>query len=74
MNKLSINQKKCAGCGLCVNYNSGIFKIDTKTSKAKIKDRLKLVDSASINISAKELSKIKEIIMCCPTQSIKISK
>jgi ferredoxin len=74
MAKLSINQKKCAGCGLCTNYDPRLFKIDTKTFKAKIKDKLKLVESATIKTQAKKLEKIKEIIRGCPAQAIKISK
>lgn len=74
MGKLSINQKKCVGCGLCMNYNPSLFKIDTKTFKAKIKDKQKLVESTTINVSVEKLEKIKEIARCCPAQAIKISK
>ena len=74
MVKISIDQEKCAGCGFCVNGNPNLFKIDIKNIKVKLKQKGKLVDLLSIDLSPKKMKEIKEIIKGCPTQAIKIIK
>ncbi len=68
---LSIDQKKCAGCGLCVSYAPSMFEIEAKSFMAKLKQGNKLVDVLSLDSSIKHL---KEIIRNCPAQAIKLSK
>jgi len=74
MIQVMIDQKKCVGCGFCMNCDSDLFEIDVKSFKAKLKQKNKLVDLSSIDISPKQLEKIKEIIKNCPAQAIKITK
>lgn len=74
MVRLSIDQKKCAGCDLCGSYAPNLFKLDLKHFKAKLKQKGKLVDVLSIDLTSKQLKEIKEIIRSCPSQAIKLSK
>lgn len=70
MIKMTINQEKCAGCGLCVNDNSHLFKIDTKNFKAKLKQKNKLTAALLIDLPLKQLKEIEKIIKNCPAQAI----
>ncbi len=74
MSHLSIDQKKCAGCGYCSTCIPNLFKFDIKKFKAKIKQKGKLLTSSSINISANQQKKIIEVVKGCPAQAIKLSK
>lgn len=74
MVRISIDQKKCAGCGFCVNYAPDLFKFDTKQFKAKLKQKNKFTEVLLINLSPKQTKEIKDVIKGCPAQAIKLSK
>jgi len=74
MIRISIDQKRCVGCGFCMNSTLNLFKIDTKTFKARLKQKNKLVNSLSINILPKQQTEIKKAIKNCPAQAITIIK
>ncbi|MFH1601398.1 MAG: ferredoxin [Candidatus Shapirobacteria bacterium] len=56
--KISINNKKCLGCGSCAAVSPDYFEINFDRGKAAIKKQ------------PKNLSKVKEAIEICPTEAI----
>jgi len=74
MTKISINQTKCLGCGLCSNYSPDVFEVDGQDFKCKIKKDGKLVDSMDIDLSEEQLKQVTEAVKDCPVQAITLSK
>jgi ferredoxin len=71
---VSTNSNKCIGCYHCVHEMPMIFVVDKKRSKARLKQKGKLVDLLPMDLSPKQLKEIKEIIKGCPAQAITITK
>ena len=59
--KISIDEKKCIGCGTCVTLCPKIFKI--KNKKAEV-----------IKKNVENLDEVLDAESSCPIQAIKISK
>lgn len=70
---ISIDQKECIGCGICVCDFPEILEVDPQDFKCKIKEDGKLVDSASIVLSLEQINKIKKTTENCPVLAIKSS-
>lgn len=73
MANLSINQKKCMGCGLCASCIPDLFKIDENDLKAKLNKKGN-PKTMSVELSKEQSKQLKEIIENCPNRAIKLSK
>lgn len=74
MVKISIDQEKCVGCGLCESCSPDLFKLDTRQFKAKLKQKENLVEALLLDLSTEQLEEITQVIRGCPIQAIKLSK
>lgn len=64
MNKVSVDQNLCIGCGLCESTCPEIFSIDQSDFKARLKDGANLGDCSE---------KAREAEENCPVKAIKVS-
>jgi len=75
MNKISINQEECIGCGLCADYAPDLFKLDGKDFKAKLSGASgDLVSEISIELSAEQEEQAKRAAEDCPVHVIDITE
>lgn len=59
--KLSIDDKKCIGCGHCVKFAKDNFQMDYSAKKAKV------ISQENINSSS-----VKTAVSVCPTKAISL--
>lgn len=58
---LTVDKKKCIGCGTCVALCPKVFKLNKEKAEATVK-------------KIKDLKEVLEAETACPVQAIKISK
>lgn len=64
--KLTLNQKTCIGCGMCVGISDELFEMDYEKNKASIRKGADLIKEGN-------LEKAREAIKMCPVEAIKLT-
>lgn len=72
--KISINQNECIGCSFCISCLPKIFKYDEENFKGKLKEKEKLTETITVELTEEELKQVKEAVKGCPAQAISITE
>lgn len=64
--KLTLDQKTCIGCGMCVGISDELFEMDYEKNKAIIRKGADLTKRGN-------LEKAKEAVRMCPVEIIKLT-
>lgn len=65
MAKLTLDQKTCIGCGMCVGISDELFAMDYDKNKASVKEGADLEKKGN-------LAKAKEAVEMCPVLAIRV--
>jgi len=74
MKKISIDQKECIGCNLCMSLMPKLFKYDENDFKGKLNENGNLTDTLEVELSDEELKQVREAAASCPAQAINITE